>query len=74
MLKGGKPVKLEKGKEVTITTDYTIQGDEKTIAMSYKKLPQDMRPGQVSSACTLSRSHRAFERSEALCTGKVRPY
>lgn len=32
-LKDGKPVQLVAGQEVTITTDYTRDGDEKTIAM-----------------------------------------
>ncbi|GFR44064.1 hypothetical protein Agub_g5224, partial [Astrephomene gubernaculifera] len=44
-LKDGKPVQLTAGQEVTITTDYSIAGDEKTIAMSYKKLAQDVKPG-----------------------------
>lgn len=45
MLKDGKPVQLTTGQEVTITTDYTIQGDASTISMSYKKLAVDLRPG-----------------------------
>jgi pyruvate kinase len=40
-----QPVKLTTGKEVTITTDYSFKGDENTIAMSYKKLPEDVQPG-----------------------------
>ena len=32
-LKDGKPVQLIAGQEVTISTDYSIAGDEKTIAM-----------------------------------------
>ncbi|PNW75606.1 hypothetical protein CHLRE_12g533550v5 [Chlamydomonas reinhardtii] len=44
-LKDGKPVQLTAGQEVTITTDYALPGDEKTIAMSYKKLAQDVKPG-----------------------------
>ncbi len=32
-------------KEITITTDYSYLGDENTIAMSYKKLAQDVSPG-----------------------------
>jgi pyruvate kinase len=46
-LKDGKPVKLTKGQELTITTDYSIKGDEKTISMSYNKLPVDLKPGNV---------------------------
>mmetsp|Transcript_44046 Transcript_44046/g.132045 ORF Transcript_44046/g.132045 Transcript_44046/m.132045 type:complete len:509 (-) Transcript_44046:301-1827(-) len=45
MLKDAKPVQLVTGKEVTITTDYTAMGDENTIAMSYKKLAVDVKPG-----------------------------
>lgn len=45
MLKDAKPVQLTTGKEVTITTDYSTLGDENTIAMSYKKLAQDVKPG-----------------------------
>lgn len=45
MLKDGKPVLLEVGKEVTLTTDYESMGDESTIAMSYKRLPLDVQPG-----------------------------
>ncbi|KAG2438780.1 hypothetical protein HXX76_005322 [Chlamydomonas incerta] len=44
-LKDGKPVQLTAGQEVTITTDYALAGDENTIAMSYKKLAQDVKPG-----------------------------
>ena len=45
MLKEGKPVKIEAGREITLTTDYSFLGDESTIALSYKKLPQDVSPG-----------------------------
>ena len=45
MLKDGEPVKLQTGDEVTVTTDYAHKGDAKTIALSYKKLPQDVAPG-----------------------------
>ena len=45
MLKGGNPVLMEAGREITIHTDYTLQGDEHNIAMSYKKLPMDVAPG-----------------------------
>ncbi|CAM0901725.1 unnamed protein product [Alopecurus aequalis] len=46
-LKDGKPVKLTKGQEITVTTDYEIKGDSNTISMSYKKLPVDVKPGDV---------------------------
>ncbi|XP_021898159.1 pyruvate kinase, cytosolic isozyme-like [Carica papaya] len=46
-LKDGKPVQLEQGREITISTDYSIKGDENTICMSYKKLAEDLKPGNV---------------------------
>ncbi|XP_078176567.1 pyruvate kinase, cytosolic isozyme [Carex rostrata] len=46
-LKDSKPIKLTKGQEITVTTDYSIKGDENTISMSYKKLPVDLKPGNV---------------------------
>ncbi|PIN10065.1 Pyruvate kinase [Handroanthus impetiginosus] len=46
-LKDGKPIQLKQGQEITISTDYTIQGDENMISMSYKKLAVDLRPGSV---------------------------
>lgn len=32
-LKDEKPIKLTAGKEITISTDYDIKGDENTISM-----------------------------------------
>ncbi|KAL0459854.1 UNVERIFIED_CONTAM: Pyruvate kinase, cytosolic isozyme [Sesamum latifolium] len=46
-LKDGKPVQLKQGQEITISTDYSIKGDENTICMSYKKLALDVMPGSV---------------------------
>ncbi|KAJ1393914.1 Pyruvate/Phosphoenolpyruvate kinase-like domain superfamily [Sesbania bispinosa] len=46
-LKDGKPIQLTQGNEITITTDYSIKGDEKMICMSYKKLAEDLKPGSV---------------------------
>ena len=46
-LKDGKPVQLKEGREITISTDYSIKGDEETISMSYKKLPVDIKPGNT---------------------------
>ncbi|GAV72706.1 PK domain-containing protein/PK_C domain-containing protein [Cephalotus follicularis] len=46
-LKGGKPIQLKQGQEITISTDYTILGDENMICMSYKKLAEDLSPGGV---------------------------
>lgn len=46
-LKEGKPIKLEKGQGITITTDYSIAGEQTMISMSYKKMAQDVKPGSV---------------------------
>lgn len=65
MLKGGKPVLMETGREVTIHTDYTLHGDEYNIAMSYKKLPEDVKPGAEvrGDRGTKQHSHRKRERA-----------
>ncbi|KAL9275931.1 Pyruvate kinase, cytosolic isozyme-like protein [Drosera capensis] len=47
MLKDGKPIQLKQGQEITISTDYSIKGDENLICMSYKKLAKDVKPGMV---------------------------
>ncbi|CAI9095857.1 OLC1v1031884C1 [Oldenlandia corymbosa var. corymbosa] len=41
----GKPIELEQGQEITISTDYSIKGDKNMISMSYKKLAEDLVPG-----------------------------
>ncbi|CAD5324153.1 unnamed protein product [Arabidopsis thaliana] len=46
-LKEGKPIQLKQGQEITISIDYKIQGDSNTISMSYKKLAEDLKPGDV---------------------------
>lgn len=46
-LASGKPIKLERNKELLITTDYTHLGDEHMIAMSYPKLAVDLAPGNT---------------------------
>lgn len=46
-LKDGKPIQLKEGKEITVTTDYSIKGDEELISMSYKKLAVDLHPGNT---------------------------
>ncbi|RVW51249.1 Pyruvate kinase, cytosolic isozyme [Vitis vinifera] len=46
-LKDGKPIQLKEGEEITITTDYSIKGDQEMISMSYKKLPVDLKPGNT---------------------------
>ncbi|KAA8519058.1 hypothetical protein F0562_016168 [Nyssa sinensis] len=47
LLKDGKPIHLRQGQEITISTDYSIKGDENMICMSYKKLAEDMKPRSV---------------------------
>lgn len=43
--KTGKPMKLIRGKEIWITTDYGYLGDENMISMSYPKLAEHVEPG-----------------------------
>lgn len=44
-LENEKPITLEAGQELTITTDYTIKGNSSMISMSYKHLPRDVKRG-----------------------------
>jgi len=37
-LKDAKPIQLKEGQEITVTTDYSMKGDENMICMSYPKL------------------------------------
>ncbi|GBG71414.1 hypothetical protein CBR_g8834 [Chara braunii] len=46
-LKDGKQVQLTQGKEIVISTDYSLEGDSDTITMSYKRLPMDVNPGST---------------------------
>ncbi|XP_021282951.1 pyruvate kinase, cytosolic isozyme-like [Herrania umbratica] len=46
-LKDGKPIQLTQGEKITITTDYSVKGDENLISMSYMKLAEDLKPGSV---------------------------
>ncbi|CAA0386653.1 putative pyruvate kinase [Arabidopsis thaliana] len=46
-LKEGKPIQLNQGQEITISIDYMIEGDSNVISMSYKKLAEDVKPGDV---------------------------
>jgi pyruvate kinase len=39
LLRDNKPVDLVAGQELLIVTDYSIEGDNKRIACSYKSLP-----------------------------------
>lgn len=47
MLRDNKPVDLVAGQELQIVTDYSIEGDNKRIACSYKSLPQTVSPGST---------------------------
>ena len=47
MLRDNKPVDLVSGQELLIVTDYSIEGDNKRIACSYKGLPQSVQPGST---------------------------
>lgn len=46
-LRDGKPIQLKESQEIIVTTDYSIKGNEEMISMSYKKLPVDVKPGNV---------------------------
>ncbi|KAL9349062.1 hypothetical protein Peur_056317 [Populus x canadensis] len=46
-LKDGKPIQLKQGQEITISTDYSLKGDENMICMSYKKWAEHVQPGMV---------------------------
>lgn len=46
-MKDDKPVELIQGQEITISTDYTLKGDSNTISMSYEKLADDLKPGDL---------------------------
>ncbi len=46
-LENEQPVKLTTGKVVTITTDYEQKGNDSLVAMSYKKLAEDVKVGQT---------------------------
>ena len=45
LLRDNKPVDLVTGQELLIVTDYSIEGDNKRIACSYKSLPQTVAVG-----------------------------
>lgn len=47
MLRDNKPVDLVSGQELTIVTDYSIEGDNKKIACSYKSLPSTVNVGST---------------------------
>jgi pyruvate kinase len=47
MLRDNKPVDLVAGQELTIVTDYSIEGDHKKISCSYKSLPNSVSVGSI---------------------------
>jgi pyruvate kinase len=47
MLRDNKPVDLVAGQELSIVTDYSIEGDNKKIACSYKGLPTSVQVGST---------------------------
>jgi pyruvate kinase len=46
-LKDSKPIQLQQDQMITISNDYSIQGDENMISMSYAKLAEDLKPQSV---------------------------
>lgn len=71
-LEGGEPVVLEAGQELTITTDYDIKGSSKLIAMSYKKLAQDVKPGLIILVADGTISLKVLSTDPAAGTVRVR--
>jgi pyruvate kinase len=47
ILKDGQPIELEMGQNLDIVTDYALEGDNTTIACSYKALPQTVQVGST---------------------------
>merc|ERR1719277_2765406 len=37
---------LKAGQELKLLTDYSVKGDESQVAITYKQLPKDVKPGQ----------------------------
>ena len=44
-LEDGKPVTLERGKELTLTTDYSVVGNKDVLAVSYQWMARDVKAG-----------------------------
>ncbi len=40
-------IHLKAGEKIEITTDYSFKGNEKKLAVTYKKLPQSVKPGSM---------------------------
>merc|ERR1719382_2000887 len=37
---------LKAGQDLKLLTDYSVKGDESQVAITYKQLPRDVKPGQ----------------------------
>jgi len=63
LLKDHKPISLVEGQALTISTDYTLEGDATKIACSYKALPKSVAVGATlliadgSVVCTVTEVH-----------------
>ncbi|PSC70200.1 pyruvate kinase [Micractinium conductrix] len=71
-LEDEKPVVLEAGAELTITTDYSIKGTKDLIAMSYAKLAQDVKKGSTILCADGSISLEVLETNPAAGTVRAR--
>ena len=47
VLVDGKPIDLESGQDLIITTDYAHEGTTAQIACSYKSLPETVQVGSI---------------------------
>ena len=54
-LKDEKPIKLTAGKEITITTDYSIKGDESLISMRCMILTMICEAILLCNSCTTAK-------------------
>lgn len=68
ILKNHQPVDLEEGQELEITTDYSYEGDNKKIAMSYQGLPKSVK---VGSTILCADGTISFKVSKILETGVI---
>lgn len=51
-----QPTKLNAGKEITITTDYSYKGDDQTISMRYSRKPTRLAHASHALLCQLKPS------------------
>lgn len=71
LLKDHKPISLVEGQALTISTDYTLEGDATKIACSYKALPKSVAVGATiliadgSVVCTVTEVHEVRARAHA---------